>query len=297
MIKQKWHVLTTLGYFNSIKLLIKIILFKLRIVNLKNDRSYKSYNNLSFLEAHHIKYKAVKNNVVLCEKNPPKFPCPSILRLADSDVFVFYQVYLLEEYKPLVDIYQRYFGKSAKVIIDAGSNIGLTATYLASHFPASQIICLEPDDANFKQLRRNAELSNHTNFDLVKKALWSSNQNVSISRHFRDGQSWSIQVSTSSCQHDFVSSISLASIIEEFEIQEIDIMKMDIEGAEREIFSDHEDALFFLSKIKALAIEIHEDVVEKSTIEGVLKKAGFTLFRGGESIFGFNRRFVKGLAI
>src|SRR5207253_43161 len=43
-----------------------------------------------------------------------------------------------------------------KVVIDAGANIGHTACWYASKFPAAQIIALEPDPSNFAMLVLNA---------------------------------------------------------------------------------------------------------------------------------------------
>ena len=293
MIKQRWNALSSLGYLNSIILFLKLVLHKLRIISLRNDSLFNQYSNLVFLEKHNIKYKKENCESILCNGNDSKSQSPALLRLSDSDVFVFHQIYISKEYKPLVQIYQSHFGMQPKVIIDAGANIGLTATYLASHFPSAQIICLEPDESNFNQLKRNIELCNHAHFHLIQKSLWSSDRDLSIHRNFRDKQSWSLQVAPASQNQSFVSGISVSSLIKHFEIEQIDIFKIDIEGAEGEIFKDRKIALSFLSLVKTIALEIHEDIVEKLPIEQVLMDAGFKLFRAGESIFGVNEHHFK----
>jgi hypothetical protein len=83
----------------------------------------------------------------------------------------------------------------------------------------------------------------------------------------------------------------MEALIKIFDISTIDILKIDIEGAEGELFRDRQVALAFLSKVKALGIEIHEDLVDRSVVENTLKEANFEFFLEGESIFAFNKNF------
>lgn len=293
VIKQKWNALLMLGYLKSIGLVFRIILNRLGLLTLVNDKLYNQYNNLIFLSNHQVVFKKIQNGLVLTEKSHPKVSNAAFLRLDDSDVFVFHQVYFMEEYKPLVNIYKSHFGDNPETIIDAGANIGLTAIYFSQVFPFSKIICLEPDESNFKILTKNAELTKRPHFHFIQKALWSSDQNLSSSRNFRDKQSWSIQVSPTPAALSTIKGVSIHSIMKDFALEQIDVLKIDIEGAEGEVFKDRSEALSFLSKVKTLGIEIHEDFVKKSVIEEILVEAGFELLDEGESIFGYNKNLKR----
>lgn len=209
------------------------------------------------------------------------------LRKKGSDYDVFEQVFIRDEYHPLIS----YFIDNeiaVSTIIDAGSNIGLTSLKLKNKFPHAKIICLEPDPNNYQQLKYN--MKDHAGtVTLLANALWYIEEQLFIDFQFRDGKDWSRAVSTDKANSEVeVKGISLQMIIDQFKLETIDILKIDIEGSEAKIF-DMQNDMSFLRKVKVLAIEIHDEFKCRDTIYDILISNNFKIFNAGELTIGISQ--------
>lgn len=178
----------------------------------------------------------------------------SFIRKKTSDSDAFRGVILWEEYNSLLDLHEN----DIRFIIDAGANIGFTSLYLNRYFQNATIIAIEPDDGNFEFLERNIRINNIQKIFPIKRALWTNNNSLEISNSFADGREWSKQVKEApNMSKEKLKGITLNQIVEKFDFPSIDILKIDIEGAEIELFKDQ---LFFevlKEKVKCLIIEVH----------------------------------------
>lgn len=211
-----------------------------------------------------------------------------------SDLTVFKQVFIEEEYRNLIDIVKLNLKDLSILnfenlnIVDAGSNVGFFALYVYNEFKSSSITCIEPDFNNFELLKLNTE---GLNFNLKNKALLSEEGlNVKISSSFRDGRDWSKNVVISEVEESSVKSVSISKIISQNKWEIIDVLKIDIEGSEKEIFKSNN--LDFLNNIKIIAIEIHEEIIAREEIYTVLKKYNFIIYNFKETTFGVNKKFL-----
>jgi hypothetical protein len=96
---------------------------------------------------------------------------PFYLRLDTSDIFTFDQVF----------VYQGYdfdASPSPEIIIDAGANIGLASIYFANKYPEAKIIAVEPEESNFRLLRKNA--APYKNIIPLQAALWNKNEEICV---------------------------------------------------------------------------------------------------------------------
>lgn len=202
-----------------------------------------------------------------------------------SDISVFKQIICWEEYAAVVETYKRYFGGEKPVtIIDAGGNIGLTSIYLAAHFNICRIVSVEPDTENFRALSANVY---GLSVQPVQGAVWNADSRLVIVRDFRDKLSWSsrvVEVSESEC--DFTAAYTILGLIEKYNLKSVDILKVDIEGAEKEVFA--ENSCSFLSSTKCVAIEIHDEFGCREDIYTCLQKYNFKYFTSGELTIGIN---------
>jgi FkbM family methyltransferase len=211
-----------------------------------------------------------------------------------SDFLVFDQVFIDQEY---LSVSSLFLNKSLKshgnfTIIDAGANVGYTSLYLKNHFPHSTILSIEPDDQNFKQLIENISLNSFDNsvFPIQKALLGESGINLSTQKDFRDGKDWAITVEKTDAISN-LQSISIIDLIKEYEIKNVDILKIDIEGAERFLFTEEND-LSYLKKVKTIIIEIHDEFNCRELINHSLAKNDFMLIDLGESTLGINKNFI-----
>lgn len=173
------------------------------------------------------------------------------LRAPSTDVTTYRQVFVREEYRAE----SRY---QARVIIDAGANIGLASIYFALKFPHSKILALEPEPANFELLSRNVRP--YSNVIPIHAALWNTDGDVDLcdpglgesgytTRARRD------ELASGGSLGSKVRAITINTLLAEFDLQHIDVLKVDIEGAELEVFGGAED---WIDIVSSVVIELHE---------------------------------------
>lgn len=206
------------------------------------------------------------------------------LRKHGSDLDVYRQIIVEQEYQ-IVQNYFKINGIIPKLIIDCGANIGLTSLLLTHQFKDAKIFAVEPDEGNFLQLLKN--IKTQSNIIGLKRAIWSENLKLSIDKSFGDGKDWSIRTlqSTKENQQE-VDTITISEIVANSDYEQIDFLKIDIEGAEGEIFKNSETS-GFLKFTNCIAIEIHDEFVDRQHIYTILKNYGFKLINSGELTIGF----------
>lgn len=271
---------------------VVILYFFKRILKIKpnlNERNvYVYYNYLINLNGY--LFKETQNTYVTDFKN--NFDKRIKLRKnPSSDMEVFKQIFSLKEYLPVVKAYNANFCNEADYclnIIDAGSNIGLTSLFFMEYFDRSNIICVEPEVENFRVLEFNLKSTNNSKIVKINGAVWSSNCKIKIINDFRDQLDWSFRVEESNSP-DAIYAYSINQLINDNDFKIVDILKMDIEGAEKQVFTSSTSNLDFLKITKCIAIEIHDEFDCREDIYNIFNKYGFVLFNEGELTIGINQ--------
>jgi FkbM family methyltransferase len=192
------------------------------------------------------------------------------LRLRDSDVRVFREVFVHEEYQAALDCIRK--GRAEPWIIDAGANIGLVTLYLTGRCPAARVVALEPDPANAEQFRWHVAHNSAGRVRLVEAALWPIKTRL---RMVREGeQSWGIRVEAS--EDGPLPAVSPLDLIRDHGIDQIDLLKLDVEGSEFPLMNDP-DCHQWLSRVRAIIAEIHPDLGDAGRLRTQLIQAGFTV--------------------
>lgn len=196
-----------------------------------------------------------------------------ILRRRSSDFNVFRELILNNQYLMPVP-------EPVEFVIDAGANIGLASVWFLEHYPKARLLSIEPDPENFAIASKNLS-SYGSRCTLINAALWHQNESVSISRGtFRDGREWATQTIPVTESSEFVvEAKTLASLLEEYQYPRIDLLKIDIEGAELNVFRDGDTE--FLNRTKCCAVECH-GIECSQAFEDATVGNGFTLSKSGE---------------
>jgi len=191
------------------------------------------------------------------------------------DVSTFGYINIREQFEELFYRNVYYFKTDNKnpVIIDCGSNMGFSIIYFKWLYPNSIIYGFEPDKKTFELLKKNVAQNKLTNVHLINAAI--SNKNGKIDFFVDPEKPGNPAMSTISGEKarykTTVQSISLSSFIKENNIHNIDFIKMDVEGSEKEILKDLNKNKMF-KKIKKLIIEYHHKIPgEKSCLGEYLK--------------------------
>ncbi len=72
----------------------------------------------------------------------------------------------------------------------------------------------------------------------------------------------------------------------------IDILKIDIEGSEKEVLTSPKADVSYLAKTKCVAIEIHDEFDCRESIYEVLRQYNFEFFNSGELTIGINQTLL-----
>jgi FkbM family methyltransferase len=210
-----------------------------------------------------------------------------IFRPKSSDYAVFAEVMIRHEYSPVLDfIDQEKQSDTIRTIMDVGSNVGFTSLLFMRKFPLSKIFALEPEIQNYHALQANVKANNaESNIVPFNLAAWSHEDELSLSP-FRDNREWSFSFSPGSQSTACVKALPLEDILMQTGADIIDLCKIDIEGAEREIFLNDAHLGDFLNRVRYLVMEVHRDVIPIMTITEILRKNNFQIFEQGSLVYG-----------
>jgi FkbM family methyltransferase len=174
-----------------------------------------------------------------------KIKHPFFLRKKTSDIPTFYQVFLFQEYNIR-------FPHPPQIIIDGGANIGLFAIKMKNDFPDSKIICVEPDSENLEVLQKN--ISPYSNITIEPAGLWNKDTLLHIYDKYNSGK-WGMVVEEDLIQGT-VHAISISSLMQKHQLEYIDVLKIDIETSEKQLFSENYEN--WLPRVKTIIIELHD---------------------------------------
>jgi FkbM family methyltransferase len=180
----------------------------------------------------------------------------------------------------LYDAYGVALRSDPKYIMDCGANIGISTRYFINRYPNAKIAAVEPDRRNFEILQFNLQgcdvktyqmaLSDKTGtLRLADDAL------SSYSRRFeQDGRG-----------SQEIRAVPLQDLFSELRWPRIDVLKMDIEGAENAVF-DAPDS--WLSRVNVFVIEFHEYLKEGGTqaiLSRIFSTGQYRIEARGEHVF------------
>jgi len=138
-----------------------------------------------------------------------------------------------------------------RVIADAGANIGDETLRFRHFHPDARIIAIEPDPGNFDIL--SANVSSDPGIELLRNGLWSHDCGLRVLAG-DSAEGFRVEEADDGLQPPDVQAISIPSIMARFSLATIDILKMDIEGSEFQVFSSP-GVESWIGKVKALIFE------------------------------------------
>jgi len=208
------------------------------------------------------------------------------LRLGTSDIPTFMQVFVNPQYA------SPHLPETAEVIVDLGANIGLATVFFGTRHPKARILSVEPEASNFAAMAANTAALG----DRVQRrqaAVWTRDGLVNLRTRDEQGrplEAWAVQVADETRQPEVnVPCNKLATLLNNASFDEVDILKVDIEGAELELFS--ESASDWLPRIKLIIVETHDRF--RPGAEAVVRSAVLSTFeelpKSGENLI-FRRK-------
>lgn len=170
------------------------------------------------------------------------------------------------------EIYKFKTNSPKPYIIDCGANLGLSVLYFKRLYPQAQITAFEADPDIYQILSENLSSQGINDADLVNKAVWNED---TVLRFYKEGGDAG-RVANETDKQDMIEvpAISLKPYLQ----QEVDFLKIDIEGAEYTVLKDISEDL---KRVKNIFVEYHSFVGQEQPLDeilAILRNAGFRYY-------------------
>ncbi len=152
-----------------------------------------------------------------------------------------------------------------KVFVDLGANEGyFTIQGARLTEPDGRVVAVEPQDRLIPVLQENVRLNDVKNVTIVHAAISSKRgaAELHLAPDINTGSTSFYRATRYSVPTQIAKTITLADLLDEHDVARVDLMKVDIEGAEYEailgspeVFEDH--------RVKAIALELHPAVLAR----------------------------------
>lgn len=210
----------------------------------------------------------------------PSFGAPIYVRARTSDKSTFEQVFVLQDYDT------SFLGFRPEVIIDGGANAGFATRWFANSHPRARIFAIEPEASNFELLLKNTR---HLDTVVpIRAALWNRPTSLRIQNPL--DEKWAFRVEEGSAGDPAeVRAITMTDVIARTGSDHVDLLKLDIEGAERELFESECDS--WLDRVKAIIIELHDTLRPgcSESFARAIKRYNYVRFQRGEHVMVVRR--------
>lgn len=189
--------------------------------------------------------RVIKSKNSIIKINVKSIAHPLYVRNVSSDIQIFTQIFLRHELNVKLN-------KEPKIIIDAGANIGMATVYLKNKFSNSKIFSVEPDQSNFEMLLHNT--SKYDDVSCYKNGLWDKPAWLTIINQNAGNESFVVK-ETEENMPNAIKAITIDELVLQNKIQEIDLLKIDIEGSEAIVFGNNSKS--WISITKNILVEVH----------------------------------------
>jgi FkbM family methyltransferase len=155
-------------------------------------------------------------------------------------------------------------------IIDCGANVGLSVFYFKSLYPLAKIQAFEADPIICEILRTNVASAGFSGVDVRNRAVWIANEPVDF--RTEGGFSGRVPLPGDVLNVTRVDGLRLRDLLDE----PVDLLKIDIEGAENQVIIDCADRL---RSVSALFVEYHSHQHAPQKLDEILRVLKFSDFR------------------
>jgi FkbM family methyltransferase len=175
----------------------------------------------------------------------------------------------------------------APLIVDCGANIGASSVFFHYTIPGSRVVAIEPEASNFELLRLNAS---GLGIECVRGAIASEAGQAIVTDPSSRGNKASFRTEVlpnGTAAGDVVPCLTVNDLYTTFAAECFPyIVKIDIEGAEAELFSAHTE---WLDATPLVIIELHDWLLTRQSVSRNFLRCIANLDRDfvhiGENIF------------
>lgn len=168
-----------------------------------------------------------------------------------AEVGIFKNIFIDREYADYFPFYQK------NIIVDAGAHFGYFSLFAASNSdPESQVFSVEASKENFTAMKINFNQNPVFKITPILAALSDQNNPVELQKGKSINNSLVKNPLLTGNRTTQVNGVTLDQLIIQLNIQHVDFLKMDIEGAEYQVLRATSEETF--RKIKVISMEFHD---------------------------------------
>lgn len=208
------------------------------------------------------------------------------VRRNQSDLLILWEVFLCRSYE-----LHEAFRLSSRIdrldtIVDVGGNTGLAAAYLASRYRPRRLLTVEPIAESLAVLRRNAQLSpvrwilddravtgddGAAELEFAVSAFWDTCTAIPEVSRLRRSRPWRLDTALALPQRT-LPAVSVPRLLDHHGVDHVDLLKVDIEGAEALLFTAPRP---WMERVDRIVLEVHDKYIDGSAVRDTLHAAGF----------------------
>ena len=196
------------------------------------------------------------------------------LREVGSDILTFEEVFKQQIYRNVLTKLEQ-----CETVIDLGANIGLASLYFAGHYPSCQLFAVEPNADTYRVLNANLnELIEMGRCRTVKAAVWGSEKALVADRSQAPEHYSAFTTKEARPEEnagETMMGLPIQKIIKNSGFTKIDLLKVDIEGAEVELFKGDAG---WLRSVRSIAIEFHGDSRNECQFDEIMRNYRFHIY-------------------
>lgn len=200
---------------------------------------------------------------------------PVFMRTGTSDRSAFNEVIVKRWYDhPFPD-------GEPRLIVDAGANVGYASVRFAELYPLADIIAIEPDADNFELIKRNT--APYPRVKALRCGVWPRTTELVIENP--QAKSWAFRVREARPGETGFAAVGLQELAVQHPSGCIDLLKLDIEGSEKELFEDP-NCHQWLSRTRMIFVELHDRMKPGCTdaMEKAIKPYNFNRMYCGSNL-------------
>jgi FkbM family methyltransferase len=173
-----------------------------------------------------------------------------------------------------------------KIIIDGGAYIGDVSLYFINRFKNCFVFAIEPNKESYSLAEVNLK-KYPERVKLIKKGLWSNETKLGLVGKFTGARI----VNTNNTVDSEVECIGVDTVLTKYNIDMIDILKLDVEGAEKQILLENSGN--WLKYTQIIIVEFHGNDIKKEC-ETFLQERGFIGHTYRNLNYFYNSKLVRG---
>jgi FkbM family methyltransferase len=170
---------------------------------------------------------------------------PVTIRSHTSDISVLNELVVWGGYDEPADLLA-----TPTSIVDLGANTGLAARWFRARWPGAHVVAVEPESGNLEVLRRNLATAGTR---VVPVAVGGDRRTAAL--YTENGEFAYTLCGTPTGATTMVQVVTLPDVLRPEEAEDIGLLKVDIEGSERELFADCRD---WITSVRQLIVECHQ---------------------------------------